>query len=972
MTLNDIKFGFKIDRIVESEETGSTAYYMTHNKTGAELLFLKNEDENKTFGIGFKTPPTDSTGVAHIVEHSVLSGSRKFKVREPFMELLKGSMQTFLNAMTFSDMTIYPISSMNDKDFLNLTDVYLDSVFYPAMYEKKEVFMQEGWHHELLNSNDPITYKGVVYNEMRGAYSSPERQVFGDIMRNLHPGSTYSHESGGYPYDIPKLSFENFVDFHKRYYHPSNSFIFLYGNVDIDTVLNMINGEYLENFDRRDTQVEMNLSDTNKKVREMDFYYAADESADDENNTYFSYSVNHGTTEDSKDVFMNALLGEILVNSESAPIKLALLEKGLGEDVFGIDSGSYFQDFGIVVKNTDIGRKDEFLTLVDKTLEDIVENGFNKDLLLASINRTEFAMREAQGTLKGIIYFINAMSSWRYGEDPLLGLNFNSIFKELRDNLETGYFENYIKEKILGSDNKLITTHRPKFGLFAEADEKAELELKEYKESLTQNEIEELIRTNQELIKFQTTEDSKEGKATIPHLELTDIKKEIPEIHQDVLNYGDYSVYFHEQNSSGISYVTLSFEMNHLKSIEDIFIVSTLAKFLGIVDTENYSYIDLNNEILKYTSGIRTSPAIFKIPGKRNKYESRFLVSSSAIGENSKKMFELILEVIKGSKLNNKTRLKEILNMEKSSMEMHIDSRGDEFVTQRVKASFSAADAYREKLNGLSYYDYLNDLLQNFDSKSDSLIEKLETMLLSLVSRNGMEIFITAEKVDKSELIAESTALADNLPVVTNEEAVLEFPMGELKEAITSASGVQYVSKGFNIVDSGYKYSGAMVVLTSLLSKDYLHNSIRARGGAYGAGISIDQSGDCVTFSYRDPNLDKTIEAYDRVGDYLRSGSFDEDDVKNYIIGTMTKFTPPMAPSDINSVMLTRRYSNITREDIQRNMNNALSVTKEDLMGYADMMDELMKQSHLSVYGNTDVIGESKAGFTEIRPLKTV
>ncbi|MFB0918901.1 MAG: insulinase family protein, partial [Clostridiaceae bacterium] len=544
MTKDDIKNGFKIDKVVESEETGSTAYYMSHIKTGAELLFLKNEDENKTFGIGFKTPPTDSTGAAHIVEHSVLSGSRKYKVREPFMELLKGSMQTFLNAMTFSDMTIYPISSMNDKDFLNLTDVYLDSVFYPAMYEKKEVFMQEGWHHELLNPEDPVTYKGVVYNEMRGAYSSPERQVFGDIMRNLHPGSTYSHESGGYPYDIPNLSFENFVDFHKKYYHPSNSLIFLYGNVDIDSVLNLLNEEYLSNFEKRDTKVEMNLSDTNEKVREMDFYYAADESANDENNTYFSYSVNHGTTKDSKDVFMNALLGEILVNSESSPVKLALLEKGLGEDVFGIDSGSYFQDFGIVVKNTDIARKEEFVALVDETLNSIVENGFNKDLLLASINRTEFAMREAQGTLKGIIYFINAMSSWRYEEDPLLGLNFNSIFKELRDNLDTGYFETYIKEKILESNNKLITIHRPKFGLFTEADEKAEQELKEFKATLSQNDIDELIKTNQELIKFQTTEDSKEDKATIPHLELSDIKKEIPEIHQEVINNEDYSIFF--------------------------------------------------------------------------------------------------------------------------------------------------------------------------------------------------------------------------------------------------------------------------------------------------------------------------------------------------------------------------------------------------------------------------------------------
>ncbi|MFB0918117.1 MAG: hypothetical protein QMB63_03480, partial [Clostridiaceae bacterium] len=419
-----------------------------------------------------------------------------------------------------------------------------------------------------------------------------------------------------------------------------------------------------------------------------------------------------------------------------------------------------------------------------------------------------------------------------------------------------------------------------------------------------------------------------------------------------------------------ISYVTLLFELDHLKTYEDIFVVSTLSKFLGIVDTEKYSYIDLNNEILKFTSGIRTSPAIFKIPGERNKYKSRFLVSSSAIGENSKKMFELILEVLNGSKLNNKIRLKEILNMEKSSMEMHIDSRGDETVIQRVKASFSAADAYREKLGGLSYYDYLSDLIQNFDSKSDILVEKLNEALKKLVSKNGLDIFITAEKIEKTELINEASALAEMLPDLINEKVDIEFPMGDIKEAVTSASGVQYVSKGFNLVDAGYTYSGALVVLSSLLSKDYLHNAIRARGGAYGAGITIDQSGDVVTYSYRDPNLDKTIEVYDKVGDYLRNGSFDEEDVKNYIIGTMTKFNPPMAPSDINSVMLARNYSGITRETIQKNMNAALNVTKEELMEYGNMMDELMKQNHLSVYGNTEIINRSTAGFTDIRPLK--
>lgn len=972
MQIGNERHGFLVEDIKLSAETGSTVYFMTHGKTGARLVYLENDDDNKAFGIGFKTPPTDSTGVAHIVEHCVLSGSRKFKTREPFMELLKGSMQTFLNAMTFSDMTIYPIASMNDKDFLNLMDVYLDSVFYPRMFEQKEIFMQEGWHYELLDPSADITIKGVVYNEMRGDYSSPERQVFGDIMRSMHPGSTYAHESGGYPYSIPDLTFENFKAFHQKHYHPANSFLYLYGDLDLDAALGLLNDGYLKDFGRREQATVIQLEDRDPGVRQLDLEYSADESASAEENSYLAYSVCHGTAKDPMDVFMNSLLGGILVNSESSPLKRALLEKGIAEDVFAIDSGNYYLDLGIVAKNSDIRRAGEFVQIVEDTLRQIVRDGFNKNLLLAEINRTEFALREAHGTLKGIIYFINTVSAWRYGEDPLMPLTYNEVFAYLRKNIDTGFFERYVLEKILNAGNKILSTHRPKAGLYTAEDQKLADRLKALKASLSEAEIQALVEETTQLLVFQSTEDSKEDKATIPHLQLSDIKREIHRIPEEAIPVHGSTVYFHDQKTSDITYVTLAFPMDFIQSEADLFLVANLGKLLGISATEHYSYMDLNNEIMKYTSGIRFSPAVFKNSKVRNDYEAKFLVSSSAIGENYQEMFRLILEVINHSNLLDKGRLKEILGMEKSSMEMHFDARGDEVAVSRVKAAFSAPEKVREKLTGLSYYDHLCELIATFDATGDELAGDLNRMMGKLFNQSGLEIFLTGEADAKADLLEAITAMLGEIKQAPQTRHELLLPLGEIKEAVASASNVQYVAKGYNIKDLGYTYSGKLVVLTSLLSKDYLHNQIRAKGGAYGAGISIDRAGDCAAYSYRDPNLENTIGVYQSMGDFLRSGAFDEEDVKNYIIGSMTKFAPPLAPSDINSVMMSRRYSHISEADILLSMNQALEVTKTELIGYADMMDGIMKQNYLCVYGNSEVIQKSSSLFAEIRQLKPV
>lgn len=970
MNINDVLHGFRLDRIRKSEETSSTAHYFTHEKTGAQLLFLKNDDKNRAFGIGFKTPPEDQTGVPHIVEHCVLSGSRKYKTREPFMDLLKGSMQTFLNAMTFDDMTIYPISSMNEKDYFNLMGVYLDAVFYPVMYEKKEIFMQEGWHYELNSKEDEITYKGVVYNEMRGAYSSQERQVINSLMTELHQGTTYSVESGGYPYNIPELTYENFLKFHKDHYHPTNSLVFLYGDVDLEKALSLIGDEYLDSFTRSDAKIELNLNENVKGRRTIERFYAGDKDADDKKNAYLAYILNHGNNDDLTDIFMNAILSEILVNSESSPIRRALLEKGIGEDVFGFESDTYFKDFGIIAKNTDAARLSEFTDIIENTMKDIVKNGFNRDLLLASINKTEFSLRESRGSLRGILYFISAMSSWRYGGDPMTSLSYFEEFEKFRKGIDEGLFEKYLNDRLLNSDNSVIAVFRPQSDLFLKKDEKLREDLKAYKASLSEKEIEDLIEENRKLSLYQKTEDSPEDKATIPHLSLSDITKDIPEFIYETQEAADAKISFHERSTNGISYVTYAFPLEFMKNEEDLFIVSTMSKFLGIFDTKKHSYIDLNNEILKYTNGISAGVGIFGDSKIRQEYSLRFLVTSSAIGNNSEKMSQYIREVLLETLFTDKKRLKEVLTQIKSEMEMNFDFRGNELVMHRVKSAFDLPEYIRENLTGLEYYDRLSDFLSHFDEKADSFIASCEDMYKRVINRKGLDVFITSEKSMKENLIKEARETVMSFEDHDEVKETIEFKKHSLKEGITSASGVQYVSTGNNLKDLGFEYDGRLQVLTGLLSNDYLHTRIRAQGGAYGAGIYIDRAGNTVTNSYRDPNLENTVDVYKKIGDFLREGTFTEDDIRDCIIGTMTKFMPPVSSSAVNYIHMGRLYSNVSTDDIMKDLDAALSVTREDIMSFADMMDKLTDGTYLSVFGNVEKINKSKDMFDSVRQLK--
>lgn len=964
--INDPRY--QLLETTESPETGSTGYRYEHVKTGAQVLWLKNDDDNKAFGVGFRTPPADSTGVAHIVEHSVLSGSRKFRGREPFMEMYKSSMQTFLNAMTFSDMTIYPISSKNDQDYLNLADVYLDAVFFPAIYDKPEVFMQEGWHYELFSEEDPITYKGVVYNEMRGAYGNPERQVMQQMAHTMHPDGTYSHESGGFPYAVPELTEENFQRFHKRYYHPSNAFIYLYGDVPVDEIFQLIDEEYLSQFDRTEPDSEVDPGTLPSAPIKAEHFYNAGSGAKASDESYLGYSVVLGETTDLYDAFMQPLVTDVLISSESSPLKQTLLEKKFGQAILPVGSDGIFEEFGFLVKGADSARFEEFIEVTESVIQRMVDDGVDRGALLAALNRTEMSLRESGGSLKGIYFFIRSVGAHRYGVNPMDALNFNQTFDRIRQDIENGGFEKYIQERILNNPAKVMTLHLPQVGQFQVLDDELTEKLKLYKDSLSQDEIKQLIADNERLLKYQQTEDSPEDKATIPKLDLKDIQREVAEISTDKEQLENSTLLIQEYASMGIRYLHLAFDLDFVTN-EELPYLAYLSRLLGIVDTKQRGYSELNNEIYQVSSGFRFAPTVLR-PVDGSPYALKMMVTTSALAGQSAKMLDILKEVLLDTTFEDANRIKDILQKMRSDLEMGFESSGHSVAANRASSYFSETAKINEQLGGIDLFDHLQELLSDYDNRQSELIKTLTSLYDRIFTSQGLIASITMDPTDRAEYEAQVKRLIENLPVINNGSNERPFEAKQRNEGITTASGVQYVAKAGTFSDLGIDYSGEMVVLKNILSRDYLHNLIRAQGGAYGSGLSISSFGEVTATSYRDPNLTKTIEAFDGLSDYLKNIELDQSDVTAAIVGSVMEFDPVFSASGIGGIALGREITGLTKDKIDERLQAALSATPESLKRYAEMFSQVMAQNNLTVFGNENRIKTDEAVFGQVRPLK--
>lgn len=946
-------------------------YLLRHTKSGARVLLIENDDDNKVFNIGFRTPPANSTGVPHILEHSVLCGSKNFPAKDPFVELVKGSLNTFLNAMTYPDKTVYPVASCNDKDFQNLMHVYMDAVFYPNIYEHEEIFRQEGWSYKLDSKDDKLILSGVVYNEMKGAFSSPEGVLDRVVLNTLYPDTSYANESGGDPEVIPDLSYQEFLDFHSKYYHPSNSYIYLYGNMNMEEKLQWMDREYLRHFDKITVDSEIKLQAPFDEMKEVAIPYSISSEEEEENQTYLSYNKSVGTSLDRELYLAFQVLDYALLSAPGAPLKKALTDAGIGDDILGsYDNGIYQPIFSVIAKNANTEQKEEFVGIIENVLSDIVKKGVDKKAIQAGINYLEFRYREADfgNYPKGLMYGLQIMDSWLYDEDqPFIHLEALETFEFLKNKVGTSYYEDLIKKYILDNTHGAIVIVEPEKGRTARMDAELDDKLQAYKASLSDKQVEELVARTKALEAYQSAPEDQEALEKIPVLERQDISKEIAPIQNREITVSGVPVLLHEVETNGIGYVTLLFDFS--KVGEDLLpYVGILQAVLGIIDTDHYEYGELFNEINLKTGGIGTSLELYNdISDVKNKsFKTTFEVKAKALYSQLPTAFQMMGEILTASKLEDEKRLLEILMMLKSRLLMKFTSAGHSTAALRAMSYSSPSARLKDMTGGIAFYELIKDLTDHFEEKKGDLIFKLQTLTKSIFRVDNFMISYTAPTQASENLGDYVEILKQSLYKEKAEEKPLKLICQKKNEGFKTASKVQYVARVGNFLDYGADYHGALNILKVILSYDYLWQNVRVKGGAYGCMSSFSRTGEAYFVSYRDPNLKQTMEIYEGVVDYLKNFDVSDRDMTKYIIGTISNIDQPMTPSTKGDRSLSLYMSNVTAEMIKTERSQILNATKEDIRALAKVAEAMLKAEQICVIGGEDKIEENADMFMNV------
>lgn len=963
MKINDVRHGFKLLDVHAVNEINSEAYIFEHT-SGAKLLYLKNDDDNKVFSVAFRTPPSDSTGVPHIIEHCVLSGSRKYKTKEPFMDMVKGSLKTFINAMTFSDKTIYPVASRNEKDFKNLMDVYLDAVFFPMIAEDKTIFMQEGWHYSLDSADDTMTYNGVVYNEMRGAYSQPTTILREVIGQSLFPDTTYQYSSGGNPEAITDLTYEDFIKFHEDYYHPSNAYIYLYGDMAIDSYLEQMNTDYLSQFKKEIIKSEISLQTSFSQVNYVTDYYGISQDESDQQKTYYSMNFLLGDGKDPKTHMIGEVLKEVLVTSAAGPVKKALIDGGIGEDIMCSFGGGAQVYMSIIAKNANKNQADAFESIILKTLKSLVANGIDKNLIESSVNIAEYDMREATGfATKGIIYHILSMNGWLYGGHPTEMIQYDQVIRDLRLDLESDFFESFITKNFIENKHVSLVTLLPKQGLNDEKATRTAERLKKYQENLSEEEINQLVEENQRLKSKQLTKDSEEALETIPKLEVSDVKKSSEHLPIEVMA-GDFTILKHNLFSNNISYIDFIFDTSSVAE-KDLSYLGLLSDLLVQMDTNEMTYGDLSTEIYKETGGITVANRLYA-NNQTDEYFPKMVISCKALSQKLDPLMSLTNLILTDTVFTNEKRLKELLMQIKSRTEMAINSRGDSYATQRLASYFRHPSYHNELTKGFEYYWQVSKWLNAFDSIKDELMKDLKRVYKRIFNTYNLVISFTGDEESYKKFETVYKLALNKVNHSPFESQKYEFKLEKKNEGITSSSNVQYVAMGYNFKALGYTYHGSMQVLKSILSSDYLHDHIRAKGGAYGTGITFSDSGNMIASSFRDPNLENTIEVFNNISAYI--DTLDEEDLTKFIIGAISRLDSAMTSKGKGMLSTANYIARVSEDMIQKERDELLNVTLDDLRKHSKMVKDVMAQNYYCVYGNDLKINESQL-FMNIEKL---
>ncbi|MCC8047333.1 MAG: insulinase family protein [Clostridiales bacterium] len=1020
------------------EDIRSDGYLLRHNKSGARILVLQNDDENKVFNIAFKTLPTDSTGVPHILEHSVLCGSRKFPMKDPFVELVKGSLNTFLNAMTYPDKTMFPIASCNDKDFCNLMDVYLDAVFYPNIYKNEQIFRQEGWSYQLENPEDELTVNGVVYNEMKGAFSSPEDMLERTIMDSLFPDTVYGVESGGDPDHIPDLKYEDFLAFHKKHYHPSNSYIYFYGNMDIEERLTWLDREYLSAFEDTGVRPVIELQAPFEELRRVQRSYPISDADETEDSTYLSWNAVIGTGLDVELSNAFAVLEYALLSAPGAPLKQALLDAGIGNDIISdYGSGVYQPYLSIIAKNANESDTERFLAVIRETLEKIVKEGIDKKSLYAGINSMEFKFREADyGSYpKGLMYGLDVFDSWLYDDQAAFSyLKQLDVYDTLKKRAETSYFEDLIRKYLLENTHASLVTLVPEKGLTAKKDAALREKLRIYKESLDEAGIQERIAATKRLRAFQETPSTPEELSKLPMLTREDIGKKAAPFENTEYQWDGVTVLHHDEFTNGICYLDLLFDADQIL-VEDTGYLGILKAVLGMVDTEHFTYSDLNNDIYMNTGGISAGISVFPLADDSrtfpedsdkknaakdsgdcvgNSAAGSSTAGSSAAGNNaagnnaagssvtgnnagssvrngirsfigirSRALYEKLpyaLEMsgeILTSRFDDDKRLYEILAKLKSRLSMQLAASGHQAAAGRALSYLSEFNAFNDAVTGIAFYELAADLEQHFDEKKEMLKEKLRSLCKLLFCKENLFVSVTADQEGLDALRAPLEKFCGQLKKEKTDQQPgrlkTDFQQSRVlvkkNEGFTTPGQVQYVARAGNFCKAGLPYTGTLKILTVLMSYEYLWVNIRVKGGAYGCMCAFTRRGDSYLVSYRDPHLRATNRIFEGIPEYLRGFDADEREMTKYIIGTISDLDTPLTPAMKGSRSLNAYFCGVTEEDVQRERDEILSATPEQIRALAPVVQAVLDDQAFCVVGNEEKIKEAEELFGSVKPL---
>ncbi|MFP3153205.1 insulinase family protein [Lachnospiraceae bacterium ZAX-1] len=959
----------------ELTDIKSKGHILRHKKSGAKLCLISNGDDNKVFYIGFRTPAQDSTGAAHILEHSVLCGSKQFPAKDPFVELAKGSLNTFLNAITYPDKTIYPVASCNEKDFQNLMHVYLDAVFYPNIYQKSEIFQQEGWHYEMQDLEEPITLNGVVYNEMKGAFSSPEGVLEREILTSLFPDTSYQYESGGDPKDIPDLSYEEFIAFHKKFYHPANSYIYLYGDLDMEAKLNWIDEQYLSKFDLSDLDlVDSAIAEQKAFTEPVEIHlpYSISSTEPTKDNTYLSYNLAVDTILNEKLYIAFDILDYALLSAPGAPLKQALLDAKIGKDIMSSYDNSTLQPiFSIIAKNSDPEKKEEFLSIIRTVLTQQVNDGIHKKSLLAALNSIEFKYREADfGHFpKGLLFGIQCLDSWLYDESrPFTHLGALGVIEYLKGQVDTGYFENIIKTYFIENTHASIVVVEPQKGLNAKIEKELEEKLRAYKQSLKQEDKEKIVAQTHHLRKYQEEPSTKEEREAIPLLTREDLKKEAEPYYNKEIKLSDIPAIYHGIDTNKIAYINLMFDTSGILE-EDIPYLGLLKSVLGYVDTELYSYRELANEINLHTGGVSSSVGIYANVANKD-FTVKFEIRTKVLYHEIKKAMELIETILSTSSFSDTNRIYEIVAQLKSRLQMALSSSGHSASMTRAMSYFSEPAKYTDLLGGIDFYRTVDQIESNFKAEQKKLVEKLTNLMHVLFRPENLLISIGAEEEGLCAFKKEVPTLTSVLytdPV--KKQGSITLTLAKKNEGFMDASKVQYVSRAGNFKDAGFHYTGALKILKAILSYDYLWLNIRVKGGAYGCMSGFSRRGDSYVTSYRDPNLVSTNEIYEGITDYLRNFTVDARDMTKYVIGVFSDMDAPLTPSAKVARSANAYLTGLTIEAVQQERNEVLAANEESIRSLADLMESVLKQDALCVIGNEEKLREHEKMFLHLENL---